>query len=151
MTSWREALERLARGLWRLYHEHPWLIWVNQARPLLGPNGLEGFDFLLGHLDDAPVDDQGKVLLIMTIDHYVTGTVRTYLLQKQAEEESGISDEEFWAAQYPVLSVAMASGRYPHMAELDMSAFDIGPERALEFGLQPLLDGLVASLAPSAG
>ena len=86
-------------------------------------------------------DDQTKVLLIMTIEHYVTGTVRTYLLQKQAEEESGISDEKFWA-QHPMLAAAMESGRYPHMAALDMTAFDIGPDLALEFGLQPLLDGL---------
>ena len=64
----------------------------------------------------------------MTVDHYVTGTVRTFLLQKQAEQKSGISDEEFWAAQHPVLSAAMESGRYPYMAKLDMTAFDIGPD-----------------------
>jgi hypothetical protein len=146
VIGWRAALEHFARGLWKLYHDHPWLISVNQARPLLGPNGLTAFDFLLGQLDDAPVDDQEKVLLVTTIEHYVTGTVRTYLLQKLAEEESGISDEEFWAAQYPVLAAALASGRYPRMAALDLKAFDIGPEQALEFGLQPLLDGLVARL-----
>ena len=151
IDGWREVLEKFARGLWKLFHDHPWLIWVNQARPLLGPNGLAAMDLLLDHLEDAPVDDKGKILLIMTIEHYVTGTVRTYLLQKQAEEESGISDEEFWAAQYPMLSAAMDSGDYPNMAALDMSAFDIGPEQALEFGLQPLLDGLVAHLTPSAG
>ena len=41
---------RLAHGLWKAFHDHPWLIWVNQARPLLGPNGLGAMDFLLNLL-----------------------------------------------------------------------------------------------------
>ena len=83
----------------------------------------------------------------MAVDHYVTGTARTYALQQQVIQETGITDEEFWAVQEPVLTDAMATGDYPAIAQLPEDAFSIDGEDALEFGLQPLLDGLEAFIA----
>ena len=77
----------------------------------------------------------------------MTGTARTYVLQQQASQESGISDEEFWAAQEPTLREAMASGDYPEVAGLSEDAFTTAGEDALEFGLGPLLDGFAAFIA----
>ncbi|MGH3925574.1 MAG: hypothetical protein ACRDTT_22405 [Pseudonocardiaceae bacterium] len=51
--------------------------------------------------------------MILAVDHYVTGTARTYVLRQQAIQETGISDDEFWAAQEPTLIQAMDSGNYP--------------------------------------
>ena len=56
---------------------------------------------------------------------------------------TGVSDDEFWQAQEPMLSTVMNSGRYPLMAALSPEAF--GPDfDHFEFGLQRLLDGLEA-------
>lgn len=140
--GWRIVLELVARGTWELYLEHPWLLQVNQARPILGPNGLAGFDFALVSLDGLGLTGREKVAVILAVDHYVTGTARTYVLRDQAARDSGISDEEFWAAQEPILTEAMASGRYPAVAGLPDDAFTIDGTEALEFGLTPLLDGL---------
>lgn len=74
----------------------------------------------------------------------MTGTARTYVLQQQVSRESGITDEDFWAAQEPILDRAMASGDYPEVARLPEDAFSISGEEALAFGLGPLLDGLDA-------
>lgn len=145
--DWRSVLELVARGTWRMYVKHPWLLQVNQARPILGPNALAGFDFALASLDGLGLTGREKVAMLIAIDSYVTGTARTYVLQQQASEESGISDEEFWAAQEPTLREAMASGDYPQIAALPEDAFSLAGEEALEFGLAPLLDGFAAFIA----
>lgn len=41
----------------------------------------------------------------------------------------------------------MGSGDYPELARLPEDAVSIGGEDALEFGLQPLLDGLESFIA----
>jgi AcrR family transcriptional regulator len=141
---WREALEQVAEGTWELYIQHPWLLQVNQSRPVLGPNSLASFDATLAPLRDLGLTSREKVGVIMTINHYVTGTARTYVLQQQTVEESGVSDEEFWAAQGPAVTAALQSGEYPEVAGLAEDAFTIGGREAMRFGLAPLLNGLSA-------
>ncbi|MGH3927418.1 MAG: TetR/AcrR family transcriptional regulator [Pseudonocardiaceae bacterium] len=140
--DWRNHLEGIARGTWDLHLDHPWLLQVNQARPLLGPNALGSFDFALPGLDGLGLTGAEKVAVILAVDHYVTGTARTYVLQQRVIKDSGITDEEFWAAQEPTLTQAMASGDYPEMSRLSDDAFSMGGEDAMEFGLKALLDGL---------
>lgn len=144
---WRATMELMAQGTWELYLAHPWLVQVTQVRPLLGPNALSGKEFALAGLDGVGLSGQEKLAVIMAIDHYVTGTARTFVLQQQVTEQSGITDEEFWAAQEPILEQAMGSGDYPELARLPEDAFGIGAEEALAFGLGPLLDGLEALIA----
>jgi AcrR family transcriptional regulator len=149
--DWRAVLELVARGIWRLYVEHPWLLQVNQARPILGPNALANFDFALAALDGLGLSGREKVAMLIAIEGYVTGTARTYVLQQEASRESGISDEEFWAAQEPTLREAMASGDFPAIAALPEDGFTMAGEEALEFGLGPLLDGLELFVAGRRG
>jgi len=146
-TSWRSTMELVARGTWELYVSHPWLLQVNQSRPLLGPNAMGGFDFALAGLAGFGLTGREKVAVILAVDHLVTGTARTHVLQQQAIEQSGISGEEFWAAQEPFLEGAMATGDYPEVAGLAEDAFSISGTEALEFGLGALLDGLEAFIA----
>jgi AcrR family transcriptional regulator len=140
--DWRETLEMVGIGTYRLYERHPWLLQVNQSRPLLGPNSLLSFDFALSALEDLGLNGQEKVTVITVLDAFITGIARTHILQQQAAEQSGISDEEFWAAQTPILEVAMESGCYPHVFGLDKDAFSVGHESILRFGLARLLEGL---------
>jgi AcrR family transcriptional regulator len=144
--TWRRTLEEMAWGIWDLYHAHPWLLQVNQSRPVLGPNSLAGFNYALAGLADLDIDGRDKVAIIVTVDNYVVGTARTYLLQAQAAEDSGVSDEEFWASQGPVLTKALATGDYPEVAALPENAFSISGREAFELGLRSLLDGLESFL-----
>ncbi|MEQ7009725.1 TetR/AcrR family transcriptional regulator [Actinopolymorpha sp. B17G11] len=144
--DWRSVLTLTARSTWRLYLAHPWLLQVNQARPILGPNALGAFDLTLASMEDLGLTGREKVAMILAVDHYVTGAARTYILQQEVCQQSDISDEDFWAAQEPVLTEAMGSGAYPQIAKLPEDAFSIGGEEALEFGLGPLLDGLEAMI-----
>jgi len=142
--DWRSTMELVARGTWQLYLSHPWLLQVNQTRPILGPNVLGAFDFALASLDGLGLTGREKVAVILAVDHYVTGTARAYVLHRQIIQESGISDEDFWATQEPLLNEALATGDYPEVSRLPEDAFNIGGEEALEFGLKSLLDGLEA-------
>jgi AcrR family transcriptional regulator len=142
--GWREAMEAVGVGTYRLYLAHPWLLQVNQCRPLLGPNALLGFDLALSGLEDLGLTGQEKVMVIGTVNSYITGVARTHILQRQAAEETGVSDEEFWAAQAPILELAQESACYPHVFALPGDAFSMSPEQGVRFGLDRLLDGLEA-------
>lgn len=150
-VGWRGVLERFARGSWRLYQTHPWLLHVDQSRPLLGPNALRGVDSVLRGLGGLGLTDQQRVSVLMTVDSYVTGVSRSHVGAMEAERETGISNQEFWAMQEPVLSRAMLSGEYPTLAALDEDAFAGGWETTFEFGLQRVLDGLESFIAARSG
>lgn len=141
-TSWREWVEVCARGSWALYLQHPWLVQVDRSRPLLGPNALLGFEMYMTGLADTGLTDQEKVAVISTVDAYTVGLCRYHIFSLQAEERTGMSDEEFWAAQEPVLIKAMETGNYPTLSRLSDDAFAQSYEQTFEFGLQRILDGI---------
>ncbi|MGC0415436.1 TetR/AcrR family transcriptional regulator [Embleya sp. AB8] len=147
-VGWRGALEVVARGIWRMYARHPWLLGVDQARPVLGPNSLRALETTLAAIGDAALSDREKMTVLTILDGgYVSGMARTHLNTTHAAQRTGISDEQFWSAQAPILNQAMTSGSYPHLAALDQSAFTADGEADFEFGLKLLLDGLETHIA----
>ncbi|MFJ5777573.1 TetR/AcrR family transcriptional regulator [Streptomyces sp. NPDC093094] len=139
--GWRAALEASARGGLELYRRHPWLLQVNQSRPILGPSAMDGMEAVLTRIRPMGLSDVELVSVIVTLDAYVAGAARTRLYQQEAERRTGLTDAQFWEAQVPTLEKVMASGRYPVMASLSGDAF--GPDfDHFEFGLQRILDGL---------
>lgn len=139
--GWRTAMEVIAEGSWTLYTQNPWLLQVNQVRPVLGPNSMAGFEFALAALDDVPLTGQEKVRMLTTLDAYMVGAARTHVLQQQAAAQTGLSDEDFWTAQVPYLERALAGGAYPRTAALPEDSFSTSGEDAMRFGLRALLDG----------
>ncbi|MFD5748320.1 TetR/AcrR family transcriptional regulator [Streptomyces sp. NPDC127033] len=139
--GWRPAVEAMARAVLALHQRHPWLLSVNQARPVLGPNAVRGLETTLSRLEDMGLSDPERVSVIIMVEGYVIGTARTQVHAIEAEKKTGITHEEFWKAQEPVLSRAMTSGVYPVMATLSEESFGPGFDH-FEFGLQRLLDGL---------
>ncbi|WP_103502826.1 MULTISPECIES: TetR/AcrR family transcriptional regulator [unclassified Streptomyces] len=148
--AWREGLEAIAEGTWELYTAHPWLLQVNQSRPVLGPGAMASLDHTLRLLDGLGLTTRERVGMILTVEHFVAGSARTHVLQQRVAEETGVSDEEFWAAQAPAMETAMASGAFPQVAGLDEQAFAIGGLEMMRFGLGPLLDGLAGIVAAAA-
>lgn len=140
--DWRGVVEIAARESYRVYVTHPWTLGVNWTRPVLGPNTLAAVEFIVGGLAGLGLTDQERVMVLSMIDGYVVGIARSYVQYTSAAEETGVSDEEFWAQQIPVLERAMTTGDYPAMAALSEDAFGAGWDDTFEFGLQRLLDGL---------
>ncbi|MEV0298499.1 TetR/AcrR family transcriptional regulator [Nocardia sp. NPDC050710] len=142
-TDWRTALHTLAYETLALYRRHPWLLQVNQTRPVLGPSAIEGMELVLAQIRPMGLTDPELVSVIIMIDGYVVGAARTQVHQQEAERKTGLTDAEFWQAQIPVLEQALASGRYPVMASMSQDSFDPGFDH-FGFGLERILDGLEA-------
>lgn len=140
-AGWRKTVERAARDELALYQAHPWLLSVNQTRPVLGPGAVGGMESMLAGIKDTGLSDPELISVIIMVSGYVSGVARTQVHAVEVRQVTGISDDEFWRAQEPMLSTVMTSGRYPLMAALSPEAF--GPDfDHFEFGLQRLLDGL---------
>ncbi|MEU6374514.1 TetR/AcrR family transcriptional regulator [Streptomyces sp. NPDC046909] len=144
--GWRSALEAVGRSTLALYRRHPWLLQVNQSRPILGPSALDGMEKILTRIKPMGLTDPELVSAIIMIDGYVVGAARTQLYAQEVERRTGLTDAEFWQAQVPTLEKVMASGRYPVLAALSDDAFGTDFDH-FEFGLQRILDGLEVIVA----
>jgi AcrR family transcriptional regulator len=142
--GWRERLQACARGSWALYLRHPWLLQVDQSRFVIGPNALAGFEQYMRGLGGLDLSDPERVMVVTVVDGLITGIARAHVNAMQAEKRTGMTDEEHWTAQDPILVKAMATGNYPTLASLTEDAFGSGFEETFEFALQRLLDGLEA-------
>lgn len=140
--GWRSALESAAWAGRTLYLRHPWLLQINFTRPVLGPGSIAQFEEMMSALKDLPFRDQEKMTTLSGLDAYVTGLVREEILYNDAAAESGITADEFWTYQLPVLEAAMASGDYPTLAAMSDDTFDAGWEDTFASGLTLMLDGL---------
>jgi AcrR family transcriptional regulator len=149
--GWREILSLDAHGHWRLCMDHPWYPFVDQSRPLLGPNSLRGLDRLIGALRRFGPDDRSLMMVIGAQYDYVNGAARGHINERRALARTGVSNEEFWAEQAPTLENALRSGAFPTMADLDPRTFDFSQEELFEFGLRSLHDGFAAVFDEPAG
>ncbi|MFI6037679.1 TetR/AcrR family transcriptional regulator [Streptomyces sp. NPDC051315] len=139
--GWRSALEAMARATLALYRRHPWLLRINQSRPLLGPSALDGLEAVLSRIRPMGLTDSELVSAVVMVDGYVVGAARTQVYQEEAERKSGQTTAEFYAAQAPFLEKIMATGRYPVLASLAEDTWSPDFDH-FEFGLQRILDGL---------
>ncbi|WUH98295.1 TetR/AcrR family transcriptional regulator [Spirillospora sp. NBC_00431] len=144
--GWRELLATDARGHWRLCMEHPWCPFVDQGRPLLGPNSLRGLDRLLGLLRRFGADDRTLMMLLGVQYEFVNAVARSHINELRAVARTGVSSEEFWEQQAPTLEAALNSGAFPTMAGIDEKTFDYSYEQLFEFGLARLHDGFAPIL-----
>lgn len=140
-AGWRAQVEETARNLYQLYLQHPWLLQVDQSRPLLGPNSVHSLELSLQSLDEVPLTPQEKVMLVVTVDATISGLARLQVQHDRAEARTGVSDTEFWSTQAPVLEELMTTERYPIVSTLPMEAFEGSWEAQLDFALSALLDG----------
>ncbi|XRQ05784.1 TetR/AcrR family transcriptional regulator, partial [Actinomadura welshii] len=139
--GWRDILTAEARGQWQLCMDHPWYPFVDQSRPLIGPNSMRGLDRFFRLLRPSGIEDRTLMMMFAVQNDFVDGLARSHLNEVRAERRTGVSSEEFWKAQEPTLVDALNSGDYPRMAALADNVFDFSYEQLLEFGLTRLHDG----------
>jgi AcrR family transcriptional regulator len=151
--GWRARLELVARENRALYLRHPWLLQVNTSRPPMGPNLIIKYDYELRAVEGIGLADLQMDLVVQMVSDYVHGAVRGAIAAVQVRDTTGKTDDEWWAEYAPLLEEVYDPERYPVATRVGAAAgaeynapFD--PERAFEFGLARLLDG-VAALIPS--
>ncbi len=146
---WRDRLARIARENWDRYHRHPWLLEITMVRPVLGPNVIARYDHELAAVDGIGLTDVEMDSVISLLAGHVEGAARRSLEAAQAEQRTGVSDVEWWAARAPFLDRVLDVRRYPTAVRVGAAAGEehnaaYAPAHAFEFGLQRIIEGVSA-------
>jgi AcrR family transcriptional regulator len=150
--GWRARLEEIARQGWRRAQRHPWIMQVGTHRPPLGPNVLARVETTLRAVDDLGLSEAEMDQVTSLVSDYVRGAVRAALDAREIEQQSGITDEQWWALNTPLLEGFVDPARYPTTVRIG-EVYKSGampppdPERNFEFGLQRVLDGIAVFIA----
>lgn len=135
--SWRAHLELAARLQWGLYLRHPWLprvMSLTHPQPL--PNmlrfGTWGMNAILG----LGLDPETARIVWWAVANHARGTATNLEAQRDAEQHTGLSPDQWYTAHLPSLHAALSTPAAPIDDTLgfDLTVF-------FEAGLRLLLDG----------
>jgi hypothetical protein len=133
---------------WELYRRHPWLLQVAAtSRPPLGPNVIAKYDQELRAVDGIGLTEVEMDSVLTLVLGHVEGAARRSMEAAQAEKRTGKTDDEWWAANAPLIEKVFDPKRYPTAARVGPAAgaaygAAYSPEHAFEFGLRRILDGV---------
>ncbi|MGN9913157.1 TetR/AcrR family transcriptional regulator [Phytohabitans sp. LJ34] len=142
---WRAALEEVALRDWDRYHRHPWLLELATRRPPVGPNVIAKYEGDLRAMAGTGLGPAEMKAVLMTLISYVQGAARASVEAAQ----SGVSEQQWWAAHQPYLSTALDPKRFPTVDAVGLLEPGSGDSAAdhrfaFEFGLARILDGIDA-------
>ncbi|SHF12684.1 TetR/AcrR family transcriptional regulator [Streptoalloteichus hindustanus] len=145
--GWRARLEHVARENWALYHRHPWMLHVATIRPVLGPNLMAKYDYELRAVDGIGLTEIEMDSVLSLVLGFVASAVRGAVEAAQAEQVTGMSDEQWWGSYAPLLNRVLDASRFPTASRVGAAAgAEYGaahdPAHGFEFGLQRVLDGI---------
>jgi AcrR family transcriptional regulator len=143
----RQRITGVAEQIWDEYHRHPWLLQVEESRPVIGPHVSDRYEWQLAAIEGAGFTDLEMDQVITLLCGFTAGAARFSIDTRRTAERSGISDAEWWAVNAPVLERVMPAGAYPISGRVGQVAGEeynaVGdPERSFRFGLERILDGL---------
>lgn len=145
--AWREGLTHVAETHWAMLHRHPWLLDIPTTRPVLGPNGTRKYDADLQVLDGIGLTDVEMDAALTLVLTHVEGSARLAINQTRERRNSGVTDEEWWTVNAPLLEQVMDARRFPVASRVGQAAgaahgAAVNPDLTFRFGLTCLLDGL---------
>jgi AcrR family transcriptional regulator len=149
-TNWRDGVEQAARLQWAAYRRHLWLpSAVSLSRPQLIPNLVLHTDAVLRALAGFDVDGSTAMYAAITVFGYVRGVALNLEPEAQAEQDTGMTADEWAAYQSGQLVDLMQTADLPGFRALALPNgfdFDFDLDQLFEFGLTLVLDGLAATL-----
>jgi AcrR family transcriptional regulator len=150
--DWREGMAQIARQSYECFKRHPWLIehlGDEDERGPGGPNAMRHFEQSLEVAARAGLGVFERFELVGLVDDYVFGhAMRANGIRDATAADR---DEDHLAAMIAYLQAQLATGEFPHIAEIagdDIRAnFErfgevANDEGRFERGLQRLLDGI---------
>jgi len=151
-ADWREAIAEIARRSYAAFRRHPWtLTRHDESQGEGGPNGLRHFEQSLAAVASSGLDASGRLEIIAMVDDYVYG-----FAMRQSSVPDSESFDELPFASLEYVQRLLATGEYPHIAELVgddartafrqilLTVFD---KDRFERGLQRLLDGIALDVS----
>jgi AcrR family transcriptional regulator len=154
---WRERLTAVADANRALHLTHPWLGAVSTLRPPLGPGLMAKYEHELAALDGLGLTDPEMDDALTFLLGFVQANARDAQDARAARADTARNDEQWWAANAPLLERVLDPAAYPLATRVGSaagaahgSAHD--PDHAYRFGLRRVLDGLAALIdGPAAG
>jgi AcrR family transcriptional regulator len=146
---WRERLTAIAQENRDLFTRHPWIAEVSTSRPPLGPGLMAKYEHELQAFEGLGLDDVQMDAALTFLLGFVQAAARSAAEAAAARQDSAMSEEQWWAANAPLLAQVFDATKYPTAARVGAAAgaahgaaYD--PGHAYTFGLQRVLDGLGA-------
>lgn len=144
---WRARLTAVAEENRAMFEEHPWAATISTGRPPLGPGLMAKYEHELSALDGLGLDDVEMDAALTFLLTFVQANARSVAEARAARQESAMDDAQWWAANAPLLEKVFDPTAYPTAARVGTAAGSAqgaaySPERAWEFGLGRVLDGL---------
>ena len=147
--GWRARLELVARENLALIHRHPWMLEIVTFRPPMGPGMIAKYDLELRALEGIGLTDVEMDSVLTLVLGYVQSSARQALEATLVEQRTGLTDDEWWSAQAPLLDQVIDPDRFPVATRVGTAATEAyrglwDPDQTFEFGLQRVLDGIEA-------
>lgn len=141
---WRVQVEFHAHEAWRMYQEHPWLIWSNLWRMPLGPHVLDVQEDLYRALLLTGLDERTVAQVAGLVEAQVFGAARSAVTDTSVSARTGVTTDDYWASRAGFWTTYYSQERYPAMTRLwEAGAFDDEPDgESWRLGLRLLLDGV---------
>jgi AcrR family transcriptional regulator len=147
--GWRERLATVARDNRALFEAHPWAAAISTSRPPLGPGLMAKYERELSALANAGLDDVETDAALTFVLDFVRSCAVASNDARATRRATGMTDEEWWTANAPLLARIIDADAYPTAARVGAAAGAAhggaySPDHAWEFGLERVLDGLGA-------
>lgn len=145
-APWRSRLDRVARANRALYERHPWLLSRPEGRPTLGPGVVAKYDAELRAVDGLGLGDVEMDLVLTLVLGYARDATASLVAWRSVPESSGQADDQWWAEHEPHMTRVLGD-RYALAVRVGTAATSRyggvhDAERAWEFGLSRILDGI---------
>jgi AcrR family transcriptional regulator len=147
--GWRERTTAVAHDNRALFAAHPWAAAISSSRPPLGPGLMAKYEHELNALAHAGLDDVETDAALTFLLDFVRSSALAARDAQASVRESGMTDEQWWEQHAPLLARVIDPDAYPTAARVGAAAGAAqggaySPDRAWEFGLERVLDGLGA-------
>ncbi|MGW7486765.1 TetR/AcrR family transcriptional regulator C-terminal domain-containing protein [Streptomyces sp. NPDC054786] len=138
----RERMEAGARLQWELYRRHPWLAkYLSLTRPQPMPRAMALIEWTMARV--RGMDPVTLIHMALTLLGFVLATAAGFEDDLEAEQETGMDQNQWMATMEPVFEGILTSGSYPMYAGVSRVGENVvNPESLFEFGLARLLDGM---------
>ena len=152
--GWRERLTAVAQENRDLFTVHRWIAEVSTSRPPLGPGLMAKYEHELQAFGGLGLDDAEMDAALTFLLGFVQAAARSAAEAVAARQDSAMSEEQWWAANAPLLARVFDETKYPTASRVGAAAgaahgaaYD--PDHAYIFGLQRVIDGLGALIDTS--
>jgi AcrR family transcriptional regulator len=145
--GWRARLELVARENRALFERHPWMLELVSFRPPMGPGVIAKYDFELRAVEGIGLTDVEMDSVLALVLGYVQGSARQALEATLVEQRTGLTDEQWWESQAPLLQQVLEPDEFPVGSRVGTASSEEyqglwDPEHTFEFGLERVLDGI---------